>query len=165
MTHFPILSRSRNVKLFFSYDLGLNSSHTPCNDLYAGQCEDCDGQCGLDQSPAPPPHDVLCLMSGRWFTPDWRESDVSVTIMQEMRKHTAERRRTLSHGAESRAARGEEVSWARDSQDKQRDITFNAKHYFHHLQISLERDAGLLEEDENQDVIIAHSSPLNQTFF
>lgn len=81
-------------------------------------------------------------MSGRWFTPDWRESDVSVAIMQEMRKHTAERRRTLSHGAESRAARGEEVSWARDSQDKQRDITFNAKHYFYHLHTSLETGEG-----------------------
>ncbi len=87
--------------------MGLNSSHTPCNDLYTGQREGCDGQSGFDQSPAPPPHVVRCLMSGRWLTPDWRESDVSVTIiMQEMRKHTAERRRTLSHGPESRAVRG-----------------------------------------------------------
>ena len=63
-------------------------SHTPRNNLYACQCEDCDGQGGFDQSPSPPPHVVTC----RWLTPDWRESDVSVTIImqQEMRKLAAE---------------------------------------------------------------------------
>ena len=80
-------------------------SHTPRNNLYACQCEDCDGQGGFDKSPSPPPHVVTC----RWLTPDWRESDVSVTIImqQEMRKLAAERRRTLSHGAVSQVVSGE----------------------------------------------------------
>ena len=42
-------------------------SHTPRNNLYAGQCEDSDGQGGFDQSPSPPPHDVTCHMADGWL--------------------------------------------------------------------------------------------------